>query len=472
MNQEQFEALLDNIQCPLCCLAMLPPKRAPMVLPQCGHTVCESCLAKLHDCPFCHTVFSKPVRNVLLQQIIDSLYQQKLIPDWINPPPPAENKLIPKIEPVCTAAASGTKYICQKFYKCRTCNITGNSGFCEVCAKCCHKGHDVYLNVSSTSSYCDCPDLCRCKCMPSKTDGLRCSFETTYGCPIEQPMYQCSDCHITGDYYICQNCAIKCHHGHKLSYFPKVKDKVCHCLDQSYCKIASRNPICTILLTGKKFAKQPWFRCKTCNLVDGYGCCAACAHHCHKGHMIVYEGNNDECFCDCGDGYKGNKCHLLEFTNSSYLTRCTNISIEHKDKSVKQRMYHCATCGVRGICEACAINCHINHAIEYVDTNEFCCQCQNTNQCIMGLVPMLHNNRERCDRLVLAADDISACYVCYKCDKSGKKHLCETCALKKHLSHNVHFIGYMKFECRENDRVKKVKPSQYKPKKSVIDYGD
>lgn len=468
MNSEQYETLLDNLQCPLCCLAMLPPLRAPMVLPQCGHTICETCISKLRECPFCHSAFSKPVRNVVLLQIIDTLDHQKLIPTWLNPPPPTENKLIPKIEPICTVAATGSNYIDQRFYHCRTCNIIGDCGVCEVCARNCHKGHDIYIGDDALESYCDCKDCCNCKCLP-KTKSFRCSFEITYGCPVEQPMFQCLDCNITNDEYICQSCAIKCHYGHKLKYFAKVKGKVCHCLDRSVCKIAFRNPICTYLLSGKKYISQPWYRCKTCGLVDGYGCCSVCAHHCHKGHDLVYEGVYDECFCDCGDGYLKKKCCMLEFTNSSYLTRCTNCCIEHKDKIIKQRMYHCATCGMRGICEACAINCHINHAIEYVGISDFCCGCQNTQKCIMSLVPMLHNNRNKCDRSVLDTDDISACYTCYKCDRSGKLKICETCALKNHINHDVHLIGYMQFNCSESQRPKTSRsPQIFKPKRIVI----
>ena len=63
------------------------------------------------------------------------------------------------------------------------------------------------------------------------------------------------------------------------------------------------------------------------------------------------------------------------------------------------------------------------------------------------MVPKLHDDRECCDRQVLDKNDISACYTCYTCDISGRICICETCALKKHIKHDVHFIGYMEFDC-------------------------
>ena len=158
------------------------------------------------------------------------------------------------------------------------------------------------------------------------------------------------------------------------------------------------------------------------------------------------------------------KCKMLDFDNSSYLVRCTNFNRDHKDRPVKQRMYNCATCGLAGICEACAINCHINHSIQFINESEFCCVCINSNNCIMSLSPLLRNNRSKCDRSVLDVDDVSPCYTCYKCSKSGQLKLCETCALKNHLNHDIHFIGYLSFKCGENERPTKRSISSFRPK--------
>lgn len=469
MDKESLEALLDNIICPICYLAMIPSSRAPMIIPGCGHTICEVCLKKLHDCPFCHKVIDDPVRNVSLLQIIDELEHRNLIPLKLNPPPPANNKLIPKIEPICTFFASGDKCIDQKVYQCRTCGTNENINLCETCAHVCHKGHDVFLVESSNNFSCDCQKISKCKCL--LTADVKCTYELTYSVPIDQPMFQCIDCHVIGDDYICQNCAARCHYGHNLKYFGNIKNQVCHCLDQSFCQISSRKPTCSFLLSGKKFIKQPWYHCKTCGLVDIHGCCAICAHYCHKDHDIEYDGVKEACCCcDCTKNLNS-KLKILKFGSYDYLTHCTNFGFDHIGQSKEQRMYYCHTCGIAdpfGICEACAINCHINHSIEYAGNQNFSCFCFNSCKCQMMNIPILHNNRIKCDRLVLTQEDVSACYTCLLCDKSGKNKLCETCALKKHLNHDIHLIGYMKFDCSENKKVSRKKISYFKPKCSPV----
>lgn len=450
MSEKNFiDSFIESIQCPICYLAMVPPFHTPMIIPECGHTFCETCISSLNDCPFCHQKFTKPVKNILIHQIIDSANQNHLIPPELNPPPPSINKLVPKIEAICTYSATDKTYGIQKWYQCRTCNISGNCGFCEICAKICHKGHDVVYQGVSQGFYCDCPDLCKCVCMPKASD-LRCTFEISYGTPIEQPMFQCLDCNITGDYYICQNCAIKCHNGHKLQYYANVKNKHCRCFDQFDCKIAKRTPLCTFISSGKNAVLQPKYICKTCGIDGDKCCCAPCAHHCHRNHRVEFVGFSS-CSCSCSsDSDHESSCKIKSYNDFDYLTKCPNFGFERKNTSKQQRMYRCLTCGVNesaGICEACAINCHVNHSIEYVGIKNFACMCYQSGNCIMQFCPTLHNDRNECDRKALSIDDVSACYTCLTCDSSGKRKMCETCALKKHANHKIHLLGYMKFEC-------------------------
>lgn len=455
MDDNLFQDLIESIKCPICCLAMVPPLRSPMIIPECGHTACESCISKVHECPFCKQEFNKAISNITLLGIVDNLIQKNLIPQDINPPPPFENKLLPKIEPLCTYLATGKHYIAQKSYECKTCGVTGHYGVCEVCVNRCHKGHETNLDQNWTSSnfFCDCPDFNCCKCTTPDPKKLKCSFDITYGCSINQPMYQCLDCEIIDDSYICQSCAINCHHEHNLRYCGMVNGKTCQCLTLSNCLISMRRPICTYLFTGKKSMRQAWYHCRTCGLVGSQGCCASCAHHCHKNHDVYLEGIKDEASCSCIRCGLG-ECKLLDIPNSSYLTRCSNLFINNKYLPKTQRMYHCLSCGLTddayGICEACAVNCHINHVIEFVGMKTFSCACKNMGCCAMSVAQLLHNRREKCDRKVLGKDDVSACYTCYTCDKSGDLRLCETCALKKHLEHDIHLVGYMKFECADS----------------------
>lgn len=116
-------------------------------------------------------------------------------------------------------------------------------------------------------------------------------------------------------------------------------------------------------------------------------------------------------------------------------------------------MFHCFTCGIfknHGICEACAANCHINHLVKFAGVQKFICECKNHETYKTLNVHALRDNRFICDRKVLANDDISPCYICNTCYKNGRKTICETCALKNHINHEIHFIGNIKFKCYEN----------------------
>lgn len=92
---------------------------------------------------------------------------------------------------------------------------------------------------------------------------------------------------------------------------------------------------------------------------------------------------------------------LYEDENSpcEYLRRCPNFRFNDKDKKIEQRKYHCLTCSILelGICEACAVNCHINHSIEYAGIEKYCCRCQSTDDCTMMMNPLLHDDRTCCD---------------------------------------------------------------------------
>ncbi|KAK9823520.1 hypothetical protein WJX72_003359 [[Myrmecia] bisecta] len=63
------------------------------------------------------------------------------------------------VEPtVCTYINAGPNdYVKQDWYFCRTCGQDGqdNKGFCTVCAKHCHAGHDI-VHRARSPCYCDC----------------------------------------------------------------------------------------------------------------------------------------------------------------------------------------------------------------------------------------------------------------------------------------------------------------------------
>ncbi|KAK8871627.1 hypothetical protein M9Y10_007362 [Tritrichomonas musculus] len=133
------------------------------------------------------------------------------------------------IKALCTLSASGNHFITQKFYRCLTCNLTpiGNQGICENCVRNCHKGHDVrFVTNSRFGSYCDCPEKCGCHFV-HKANDLRCTYVENGGKEINQPIYYCTQCDKSCTSFICQNCAIKYHHGHDLVYLGIVESCTC-----------------------------------------------------------------------------------------------------------------------------------------------------------------------------------------------------------------------------------------------------
>ena len=78
--------------------------------------------------------------------------------------------------------------------------------------------------------------------------------------------------------------------------------------------------LCTCATSGTAYIAQKWYHCETCGLVDGMGCCEACAQTCHKGHVCVYAGVYPNCYCDCGVGSGPCQCQCMGELNGWRLT--------------------------------------------------------------------------------------------------------------------------------------------------------
>lgn len=84
-------------------------------------------------------------RNTVVPRLLSTL------PFHLSASPPLERAC----EEVCTFASTQHHYIRQPWYGCNTCGIVTNRGSCHLCARVCHRGHDlVYQNTSEF--FCDC----------------------------------------------------------------------------------------------------------------------------------------------------------------------------------------------------------------------------------------------------------------------------------------------------------------------------
>ena len=76
---------------------------------------------------------------------------------------------------------------------------------------------------------------------------------------------------------------------------------------------------CTFELTGKMYAQQAWWNCKTCFGDDkNKGVCVSCVKRCHKDHDVHFRGESGF-FCDCSsreDPNGRNGCQAEEPCNS------------------------------------------------------------------------------------------------------------------------------------------------------------
>ncbi|KAJ4461416.1 putative mitogen-activated protein kinase kinase kinase 11 [Paratrimastix pyriformis] len=95
-----------------------------------------------------------------------------------SPPQPAARPTQPPREPEaaspplgqhCTFADTGVSFVKQMVFRCRTCGLLGSRGCCALCARVCHRGHDLF-EAGVMEFYCDCgygrgPHPCQC--MPS-----------------------------------------------------------------------------------------------------------------------------------------------------------------------------------------------------------------------------------------------------------------------------------------------------------------
>ena len=143
---------------------------------------------------------------------------------------------------------------------------------------------------------------------------------------------------------------------------------------------------CTYNRTHNHYVRQPFYDCVTCGLVNGLGCCEACAKICHRGHQLVYRGVL-ESFCDCGEGKTHScvhcKCLKVPANQAPYVNQnaqqtstCTFVRTGRN--MVKQNLYTCVTCHFRlnqCICESCAKVCHHGHDLRCIGKCIGFCDC-------------------------------------------------------------------------------------------------
>lgn len=282
----------------------------------------------------------------------------------------------------------GRRYVDGEFFKCLTCcKEKDNLVICSECASWCHSGHDIVPCTNVGGAFCDCcsGDLeSECQIIPKELTRCQCDRANTNH---SLKVYECQTCRIP----VCEPCAIVCHRKHKLVPTPAGTKCQCGKNNKVLCKV---NPInyeilryhCTREQTGKKYAVQHIYHCRTCNLVDNRVCCENCAKICHVGHDLRDAGKTSA-FCDCLEMCQCKLLNLHDMDNPvvSWHHEC---SCTNNKNPIMQRMIHCETCeitGTKGICEACAQMCHNGHLLRDGGAKAFVCQCESKKLCYLSM---------------------------------------------------------------------------------------
>ena len=75
-----------------------------------------------------------------------------------------------------------------------------------------------------------------------------------------------------------------------------------HCIRVLLTEMVDPLRLCSVKFTGRAFAFQSWFFCRTCFRDMQRGVCYTCSQICHQGHDLRY-GNDSRFFCDCHERY-------------------------------------------------------------------------------------------------------------------------------------------------------------------------
>ena len=122
----------------------------------------------------------------------------------------------------------------QVWYHCNTCNMIGNEGVCNACAKICHADHDVVYANYNTKFFCNCGNKQDCTTMILPQDSKLCTLTSTTK-RLWNHYHGCLTCKMTksGNRDICTSCVEKCHKDHETSY-QGFRNASCDCGIEKY----------------------------------------------------------------------------------------------------------------------------------------------------------------------------------------------------------------------------------------------
>ena len=225
---------------------------------------------------------------------------------------------VPEERPVCTIKKCGPVPVTQHLYRCKTCHFSPWETMCESCAKFCHKTHQLE-DLGYRIGYCHCG-------------------------------YGCSKCHcfcehpVEGDLTLPADCPRQCNFRE----------------------------------TGTRHTRMDMYHCSHCGLTGSRLACQACNQMCHRGHGSSYGGTSSSAYCDCGDPSQSYHCLLAPPTELPEPIPCCTFHLTGDKSYIRQKSYHCNTCGGPAnhtICPSCAKACHAGHELVETSHETYFCDC-------------------------------------------------------------------------------------------------
>jgi hypothetical protein len=202
---------------------------------------------------------------------------------------------------------------------------------------------------------------------------------------------------------------------------------------------------CTYAVHGRDYISQPWFHCRTCNLVGNMGCCEACASFCHRGHEIDPQHTIGRGYCDCGAGACG-AC-LCQKALASPETVCS-LSRTGRCKC-PQKLSHCVTCGLIGeksCCAVCVSLCHAGHEVTDGADSKGYCECCSTGKCTCCPI---ESSTLHCTYIETRRMDVEQpMWRCRSCRELADVLICDHCAKRCHNGHILEDVGVARSFCR------------------------
>lgn len=304
--------------------------------------------------------------------------------------------------PACTFGRTGRSVgTAQDWFYCYDCGLVGDNGCCASCAATCHALHRVELHRVSADFFCDCgaDGLCEVareeqrRALTERMAAAKCSFGLTGRKYAVQPLYECLTCGLGSGEGVCEACKTSCHSGHLVVKVSDASAHFCDCGAKGLCMRFRADKVkehmdgdqCSFNLTGRAFARQDWYQCRSCHDMSGRnGCCEACARTCHQGHDVFLKEVGASFFCDCGA--KG-KCRTLReqgVLEDHMASGGCSFELTGR-RFVNQAWYTCKTCKLtddEGCCAACAVRCHRGHDVVFGKaTAAFFCDCGAKGMC-------------------------------------------------------------------------------------------